>query len=635
MIYTNSLGCGDTLTKSVTILPMPKAASTVNDGDQCDNSNLFILKTASTVPTGAGILSSAWNFGNGATATGDSVSYHYSSLTGAVTVVHTVTSSYGCSDTNQVKLKVFNGPLAKFTIDTVNNCLRGNTFGFTENSTVGDANKKSFTWSFDGFSPLSRLNSNRFTQGFLTSGSQNIKLLVEDNNGCKDSITKSVIVQNHPLALISKIGTDSCQDIASKFKVVDLKAPKPISVSWLFSDNQTFTDSIITVNFASDGQKSARAIVTNSVGCKDTANKVFNVYKNPVANFNFTDSAVCLRGNEVEINQTTANTHGSLSSVSWNFGDGSPTTLNNASSLKKTYLTAGTYTVKMIYTNSLGCGDTLTKSVTILPMPKAQFVWVDSLQCRTGNGFTVVNQSKSNVLGHSLSYSWNFGDSTTSTLNTPSLSYAYDGTKLVRLAVNSSEGCKDTFTSQVVVYPQSIVGFTINDVDQCVNNDVFTFNDTSKVRAGGGTLSRLWKLADAGTASSIVASRSYSSSGNRNIKLVVTTSNGCKDSVTKGITVFAKPETRFAKLNPDSCLNTTWNFRVRDAISTTMTSVAWTISGSSTYTDSLIQHNFTSNGTHSIGLIIGNSNGCFDTTSRQVRVFRNPVASYSVDDSAQ
>ncbi len=635
LIGVDSRGCRDTFTEKLYTVPMPKAASTVNDGDQCDNSNLFILKTASTVPTGAGNLSSAWNFGNGATATGDSVSYHYSSLTGAVTVVHTVTSSYGCSDTNQVKLKVFNGLVAKFTIDTVNNCLRGNTFGFTENSTVGDANKKSFSWSFDGFSPLSRLNSNRFTQGFLTAGSQNIKLLVEDNNGCKDSITKSVIVQNHPLALISKIGTDSCQDIASKFKVVDLKAPKPISVSWLFSDNQTFTDSIITVNFASDGQKSARAIVTNSVGCKDTANKVFNVYKNPVANFNFTDSAVCLRGNEVEINQTTANTHGSLSSVSWNFGDGSPTTLNNASSLKKTYLTAGTYTVKMIYTNSLGCGDTLTKSVTILPMPKAQFVWVDSLQCRTGNGFTVVNQSKSNVLGHSLSYSWNFGDSTASTLNSPSLSYAYDGTKLVRLAVNSSEGCKDTFTSQVVVYPQPIVGFTINDVDQCVNNDVFTFNDTSKVRAGGGTLSRLWNLADAGTAASLAVSKSYSSSGNRNIKLVVTTSNGCKDSVTKGITVFAKPETRFAKLNPDSCLNTTWNFRVRDAISTTMTSVAWTISGSSTYTDSLIQHNFTSNGTHSIGLIIGNSNGCFDTTSRQVRVFRNPVASYSVDDSAQ
>ena len=635
LIGVDSRGCRDTFIEKLYTVPMPKAASIVNDGDQCDNSNLFILKTASTVPTGAGILSSAWNFGNGATALGDSVSYHYSSLTGAVTVVHTVTSSYGCSDTNQVKLKVFNGPLAKFTIDTVNNCLRGNTFGFTENSTVGDANKKSFTWSFDGFSPLSRLISTRFTQGFLTAGSQNIKLLVEDNNGCKDSITKSVIVQNHPEALISKIGADSCQDIASKFKVVDLNAPKPVSVSWLFSDNQTFSDSIITVNFASDGQKSARAIVTNSVGCKDTANKLFNVYKNPVANFNFTDSAVCLRGNEVEINQTTANTHGSLTTVSWNFGDGSPTTLNNASSFKKSYLTAGTYAVKMIYTNSLGCGDTLTKSVTILPMPKAQFAWVDSLQCRTGNGFTVVNQSKSNVLGHSLSYSWNFGDSNTSTLNTPSLSYVYDGTKSVRLAVNSSEGCKDTFTSQVVVYPQPIVGFTINDVDQCVNNDVFTFNDTSKVRAGGGTLSRLWNLADAGTANTIGVSRSYSSSGNRNIKLVVTTSNGCKDSVTKSITVFAKPETRFAKLNPDSCLNTTWNFRVRDAISTTMTSVAWTISGSSTYSDSLIQHNFSSNGTHTIGLIIGNSNGCFDTTSRQVRVFRNPVASYTVDDSAQ
>jgi gliding motility-associated-like protein len=57
----------------------------------------------------------------------------------------------------------------------------------------------------------------------------------------------------------------------------------------------------------------------------------------------------------------------SLVSWNWNFGNGTTSTLQNP--LAQTYSTAGSYTVTAIATNSSGCKDTTTKSVTIHALP--------------------------------------------------------------------------------------------------------------------------------------------------------------------------------------------------------------------------------------------------------------------------
>ncbi len=92
--------------------------------------------------------------------------------------------------------------------------------------------------------------------------------------------------------------------------------------------------------------------VTNSNGCSASTSKTMSKTSAPTANFNFTTSAKTA---------TFSNTSTNASSYSWNFGDAATSTSTSPS---HTYSAAGTYSVKLIATNSCG-SNSKTRSVTV------------------------------------------------------------------------------------------------------------------------------------------------------------------------------------------------------------------------------------------------------------------------------
>jgi PKD repeat protein len=77
----------------------------------------------------------------------------------------------------------------------------------------------------------------------------------------------------------------------------------------------------------------------------------------PVANFSFTTS-----GLTANFTDSSTDAQNNITSRSWNFGDGTTSTLTNPS---KTYSTAGTYTVTETVTDSGGLSSTKSASVTV------------------------------------------------------------------------------------------------------------------------------------------------------------------------------------------------------------------------------------------------------------------------------
>ena len=154
-------------------------------------------------------------------------------------------------------------------------------------------------------------------------------------------------------------------------------------------------------------------------------------YGTPVAQF----SASTTSGPApLSLNFLNAST-GSITSYAWDFGDGTSSTDQAPIHV---YAAAGVFTVKLTVTGP-GGSNTQTRSnyltVTTPPAPVAQFTGSPT----SGVAPLAVSFANSST-GSITSYAWDFGDGATSTLASPSHSYAAAGVYTVKLTVTGPGG---------------------------------------------------------------------------------------------------------------------------------------------------------------------------------------------------
>jgi PKD repeat protein len=190
----------------------------------------------------------------------------------------------------------------------------------------------------------------------------------------------------------------------------------------------------------------------------------------PVANFTFTTS-----GLTASFTDTSTDSDGTIASRSWNFGDGTSSTLTNPS---KTYAVAGTYTVVLTVTDNIGASSSKTSTVTVVVPnvpPTANFT-------SSASGLTVTfTDTSTDSDGTIASRSWNFGDSTTSTVANPVKTYAVSGTYTVALTVTDNSGASNTKSSSITVNAPGTQTYT-NNTDYPINDNATV---TSPIRVTG------------------------------------------------------------------------------------------------------------------------------------------------------
>lgn len=141
-------------------------------------------------------------------------------------------------------------------------------------------------------------------------------------------------------------------------------------------------------------------------------------------------------------------TNTSQNSVSWlwNFGDGGTSIEKNPS---HTFAAAGQYTITLEATNSAGVKNITSQNLTVakkqVPMPIVGFSKAGDLT------FAPCNATFTNTTQNAVSYSWDFGDGKTSTLQNPIHLYTSGGMYNVVLTAMNSEGATANLTKQVIV----------------------------------------------------------------------------------------------------------------------------------------------------------------------------------------
>ena len=126
----------------------------------------------------------------------------------------------------------------------------------------------------------------------------------------------------------------------------------------------------------------------------------------------------------------------------------------NTSTLKNplhSFTHSGTFSVNLMVTNSTGCFDSISKSVSINAAPVAKFT--ADTAC-VGSPTIFMDTSVANSASM-VSWLWNFGDpssgvNNTSTLKDPTHIYNTAGVYSVTETVTNSNGCTDDTTKQIL-----------------------------------------------------------------------------------------------------------------------------------------------------------------------------------------
>ncbi len=187
------LGCDSIINTNLTVRPRPIANFNTNTPCLFD-STFFTNLSISDSSNSSNITSINWNFGDGSNFSSSYNPSHIYSFPNSYIVNLNITNSFGCKDSISKIVIVRPKPVANFTNDS--SCLY-NTTNFYNLSISNSPSITNINWNFgDGFvSALS--NPSHF---YSSSGSYNVSLKIINSYGCKDSITKQVVIDTLPLA---------------------------------------------------------------------------------------------------------------------------------------------------------------------------------------------------------------------------------------------------------------------------------------------------------------------------------------------------------------------------------------------------------------------------------------------------
>ena len=154
-------------------------------------------------------------------------------------------------------------------------------------------------------------------------------------------------------------------------------------------------------------------------------------------------------GEEVRFTDQSTDPDGQVVKWEWDFGDGAKSTERNPT---HKYTAKGKYTVKLTVTDDGGLTDTATEAVLVgIKPPVANFTFTPATP-RVGQTVQFTDQS-TDPDGKIQSWSWDFGDGTTSTERNPRHQYAREGTYTVKLTVTDNDDLSHTVTKQITVRP--------------------------------------------------------------------------------------------------------------------------------------------------------------------------------------
>lgn len=486
----------------------------------------------STTISGGTITSWNWNFGDGDTSTMQNP-VHYFSSAGTYNVSLT-TSSGTCDNTLTKQIIIADVPSANFSATT--GC--SNTLSpFTDLSTIASGSIVAWSWNF-GNGDTSTIQNPIYS--FPTGGNYLISLTVISDGNCSSSYSTNLVVNSSPIAAFNEVNTCIGQQVNFSNQT-NANGSSIIGYNWNFGDGNT--DTIYSPNHTYAnviGNYFVEYIVNASNGCSDTLTKEIRISNIPTANFNLPSATLC-QGNAIQFSDLSSVVNDTISSWSWDFGDGE---IDSVASPIHSFSTPGTYTINLIAYSPSNCPSSpAQQSITVLESPNASFSYASTC-LGTTTTFTDLSTPAS---GSSIaSYLWNLTPDDSSVFSNTFFTFDSIGSYPVSLSVVSIEGCIDIAYDTVTIHPQPNAAFSTNLA--CTRQNV-QFTNQSTCDSLSSITQNTWNFGDFSSGSNTSTltnpTHQYDTTLNYNASLIAITNFGCSDTAFKTIRVNQTPSVQF------------------------------------------------------------------------------------------
>ncbi len=453
---------------------------------------------------------------------------------GQYTVTLVVNPGVPCTDT--AFMEVIVGPPFDVTFTSEDSlCFSGNNFNFI--SETDAPNGTTIEWDF-GLSAITPIATGATINNIQYSTSGYMPVTVEASFFlCNASFTDSVFVFPNAIAGMIYPDTVECKGLEINFindSQNSLNYHWDFGVSGVTTDESTAIDPTFT--FPSPGTYAIELIASASPECADTIQEVIVINHKLEVAFTSEDS-LCHNGNSFNFIGDVFGPVGST--YTWIFGPhGSIASSGNIIENGVSFDTTGSILVSLTGEFNI-CRETAYKRIYIYRSPEIGFLLESGLQCVPFNAQFIDLSSAETP----ISYLWDFGDGTTSSVPSPSHLFENVGNYPITLTIWTSAGCVDTLTQfepdvvNVRPIPEAKFSVSPNQTDICHSEIQFT--NLSSLGQG-----YLYIFDDGTTSNEENPLHVYLEDGTLNPRMLVTSEYGCQD--TSFETIFIEPFTIYA-----------------------------------------------------------------------------------------
>ena len=398
-----------------------------------------LVVTFSNVSTG-NIVKYQWDFGDGSTSTAQNPVHQYAAA-GTYNVSLTVTDSDGnVSETYTYPVEVTKSQIIDPAITSTVNGL---------SVTFSVSNVDNPVWVFhDG----TRLEGNNVTKTYEAGGKYPVTLVYGNSS---KTFEVEVKAPNQP---VIKLGEPAVNGYNVSMSASVENAPSASTIKWDMGDGTVLTGANVTHKYAANGSytitvqlldKDSKVVAT---GTKDIQ---IQVNTPPVAEFTYAVNGVI-----VDFTNTASDADNDVMTYTWDFGDGSAA--STEPSPRHTYPNkTASYTVKLT-ANDGKDSHTVSHTVDVVYNPPVNHkpIAVPAASV-VGMVLTFDASQSSDEDGDTLSYSWDFGDNSSSKKVSGTHTYATAGEYTVTLTVSDGELSSTPVTVKVNADDEDVLDCTL------------------------------------------------------------------------------------------------------------------------------------------------------------------------------